>query len=1610
MEWKRFKRMISMVLVGVLIGSLLGPVGAVRAEEQIELSELIQQQEQDQAIEQVEPQVQAEAGTNSKSQGPASIDLGALEGYTAGGTQFAIYDQQSVIAPQYRDGTDLSSVVVDTYGTYDVLRQTMYSQQSDPYGNVVFLDVKELKGWELANLTEWKTEDQSNFKLTLADEVRNQGGDVYYQYLDKSGQAKYIMNTQYYNNNSVSAVLTPLPELKATWIKQLDGPLFLSEQINMKGNPIIDFSKGRANAVKLKINDKTSIQIASNEVYRHSNSNTDSMSLFVSDHNRPTNNEILVTKGSYHVVLNDQTIGAGNKSYFAKWESRGFHIQNDMHFEKIVPDKLQVQTTLNLGTPYSFIKPDITYGSFNLTYFEHSGDGSPFKVELIQKGKVVHSWNSGFLPLIQLDVNAYLESGDYTLKYTFNYPGAEPISTEYSFTSTHPDKVLNGYLITAEDRAGNKLSNGEVAIYQNTSNYDYDDYEPSYRLLYRTTIDNGEAFIPNAYLMNGQTYIVKVSGTDADKTPILYIKKMIVQKDSDMHFDSEQLRQIQIEVDAALQVNWSSYVDITFISDDVYLPLKEGKSNILLATNIPVKVAATGVDKLNAEGYALYKRIEPNYEGTIKLHQDNAVITLPQVWKPDQPKFSIHRYPPYYEAESLHVIQQKEKLMTSWSLKKNGYIYQFEQYITPDTATIELPFDKSFIGNAVTVIEGFAFITYENSQSNLRLHDIAHEAGTTTTQYTYQLYELEGKPIGQPIVTNQLDEFPLPDGLQPGKYRLKLLSTNLPAGVVDLVMDTDFLVSRLVHEKTKIDKKLPIELPKQITDSYMMPVQAHLTEWEEVSEGQYRDGDRYYLIPAEGQLWISALINPKGTYVLSLLANDLDSEAYVRQLILSGEELLQLDKIPLSEHQGNIQVVDDAPTGTGRISITTFDTHSMLHGQEYFVNRFDPNKSLTIYGDVGSVLLQNRNINSEGEAIYLSQKIDGATGDVSVSMKDWVAAAVPITINASVASSPYVSRVEFKNADQVQPLFDSNLYQVANQSINKILVTPGQYDIYMETFDLKANETPWIQTWKKEDVEVKAPMSLINTARLDKKKLSNVSYKSYGNVATITGDVQLNSGDWSLVRVIAAQEHQMFTINSNQVQRPYDGQFTNGKVVGPTVYVKNEAGTTLRATTTNDGLNLKSYQHSIDPLEPGNYKLEWNLPIGPLESIVLIESFRVTKEGESGGGENPETPGGGGGGFGIPNIPSNATTQKVDADAMKQSADGTLSVDVSGAGITEVVLSKDAVKKAADKGFTLNAAFGSVKLDAAMLAEWQAVDKDGELILRFTYPAASDAQNAALAYGKKQYADVTAASVLVGIHLINKPAKGEEHKIEKFKAGITLSMKLPETADPRLTSWYAWKEDGSLSYIGGQVKDGSLTAKVYEAGTYAAYTYLKKYDDIQANHWAADVIAELSAKRLINGVSEQRFEPARDITRAEFVSLLVRLLGLTSVEGGGFTDVDASAWYADSVNAAVASGLVQGVSSDKFEPNRAVSRAEMAVMLTRVAKMLEGTEAKLSGGESHAFADQASIPAWAQSAVQDAAALGLMKGRNGGVFAPLSSATRAEAAQVIYHLMQLQGK
>ncbi|WP_256872217.1 glycosyl hydrolase family 8 [Paenibacillus sp. 79R4] len=176
----------------------------------------------------------------------------------------------------------------------------------------------------------------------------------------------------------------------------------------------------------------------------------------------------------------------------------------------------------------------------------------------------------------------------------------------------------------------------------------------------------------------------------------------------------------------------------------------------------------------------------------------------------------------------------------------------------------------------------------------------------------------------------------------------------------------------------------------------------------------------------------------------------------------------------------------------------------------------------------------------------------------------------------------------------------------------------------------------------------------------------------------------------------------------------------------------------------------------------------------------------------------------------------------------------------------------------------------------------------------------------------------------------------------------------------------------------------------------------KSFRDVGEKYaWAKNAIEELAGAGIIKGKTESTFEPGKRISRADFIVLLVRALGLKADFDANFADVASGAYYSEALGIAKQLGIAVGIGGNKFEPMAQISRQEMMVLTARALKLAGKMNEAGSDVDLGKFTDSSKLAEYAVESVASLAKAGIILG-DGRAIHPAQSATRAEVAVMIH--------
>ena len=180
------------------------------------------------------------------------------------------------------------------------------------------------------------------------------------------------------------------------------------------------------------------------------------------------------------------------------------------------------------------------------------------------------------------------------------------------------------------------------------------------------------------------------------------------------------------------------------------------------------------------------------------------------------------------------------------------------------------------------------------------------------------------------------------------------------------------------------------------------------------------------------------------------------------------------------------------------------------------------------------------------------------------------------------------------------------------------------------------------------------------------------------------------------------------------------------------------------------------------------------------------------------------------------------------------------------------------------------------------------------------------------------------------------------------------------------------------------------------------------FSDIDGVDWAKESIEALLERAVISKSEDGKFNPNNNITRAEYLKMVMEALGMVNEEAiASFEDVSTDDWFYKYVASATEAGIVNGNELGQFRPNDSITREDMAVIVIRAMKAANIEIPEIS---EEKFADDDDISDYAKDAIYRLKNMGIINGVGDNMFMPLGNATRAETAKMVYEMIKAVAK
>lgn len=223
----------------------------------------------------------------------------------------------------------------------------------------------------------------------------------------------------------------------------------------------------------------------------------------------------------------------------------------------------------------------------------------------------------------------------------------------------------------------------------------------------------------------------------------------------------------------------------------------------------------------------------------------------------------------------------------------------------------------------------------------------------------------------------------------------------------------------------------------------------------------------------------------------------------------------------------------------------------------------------------------------------------------------------------------------------------------------------------------------------------------------------------------------------------------------------------------------------------------------------------------------------------------------------------------------------------------------------------------------------------------------------------------------------------------------------------KVNTYVSLDDDKMIDLVYSINGDNSITLKLDES---INYPYINLYEDGAMfsdidNSWAKDYIEVMASKGVINGVGNGLYKPTDTLTKAQFITLVVKGMNFERAYYSGiFEDCKEAHWYTSYIETAYKNGLIY-LNTDVFNPNYHITREDMAVISVKAYEKITNNQVNIESTKD--FVDAKDISKQSKMYIDKAVSIGILDGMPDGTFRPKDTLTREQAAKIVYKLINL---
>lgn len=303
-------------------------------------------------------------------------------------------------------------------------------------------------------------------------------------------------------------------------------------------------------------------------------------------------------------------------------------------------------------------------------------------------------------------------------------------------------------------------------------------------------------------------------------------------------------------------------------------------------------------------------------------------------------------------------------------------------------------------------------------------------------------------------------------------------------------------------------------------------------------------------------------------------------------------------------------------------------------------------------------------------------------------------------------------------------------------------------------------------------------------------------------------------------------------------------------------------------------------------------------------------------------------------------VPTGTEPVSVDQNIAVTAVDGTTKTYVLTVERVADEAEKDAKIKSFELEFMLNLEIGTTPDANGCLPIDVMVDRSADMTKLNPTIKLGHKNASYVPVGEQNFAEAADNTIIYTVTAVDGTKQKYAVKITQKKnsgGGSTYSV---STAKQEVTAFVTGKEDGNFhpDDMMSRSEAATMLARVHSKFDKNA-KYKTDYADVDSSSWYANYVGFLQKQGVVQGNEMGEFMPEKQITRMEFATMMARLAGLPIDKDAvaAFKDIKGT-WGEKEITALVEQEIVNGYEDNTFRPNNNISRAEAVAMVNRLMK------------------------------------------------------------------------